>query len=121
MKTKDIGRQIAILLFFLATVTVNGLANALPINGVTTGELSDSFAILFVPAGYVFSIWGVIYLALGAYAVYQLLPAQRENGRLRRIGPWFLLSSVANSIWIIFWHYGFLALSVVAMLTLLAA
>ena len=55
MKQRDVLRQWTILLFFLITVTVNVLANALPINGITTGELSDSFDILFVPAGYVFS------------------------------------------------------------------
>lgn len=121
MKSNGIGRQIAVMLFFLGMIAVNVLANALPINGLTTGEISDSFDILFVPAGYVFSIWGLIYLGVGAYAVYQLLPAQRQNSRLRRISRWFILTTVANSIWIVFWHYGFLSLSVLAMLTLLAS
>ena len=101
---KDIVRQVVNLLATVATITINGLANALPLNGQTTGEISDRFDVYFVPAGYVFSIWGLIYLALSAFAVYQALPAQRENPHLRRIGYLFALSCVANSAWIFLWH-----------------
>ncbi len=114
-------RQVVNLLAFIVTVMVNGLANALPINGVTTGKVSDSFAVYFVPAGYVFAIWGVIYLALLGFAVYQLLPAQRESPRLARIGWWFTLGSLANSAWIFFWHYRIFPITLVLMLTLLVS
>lgn len=97
--------QTAVILAVVATIVVNGLANALPINGLTTGEISDRFDVFFVPAGYVFSIWGVIYLGLIAFAVYQALPAQRVNPRLADIAPLFLLSSAANIAWIFLWHY----------------
>jgi hypothetical protein len=40
------------------------MATSLPINGIATGDISDQFPVLFTPAGYVFSIWGVIYLLL---------------------------------------------------------
>jgi hypothetical protein len=103
------------------TVVVNGLANALPLNGQGTGEISDRFQIYFVPAGYVFSIWGLIYLALLAFAVYQLLPAQRDNPRLQRVGYWFILSNLANTAWIFFWHYELFPLTLVAMLVLLVS
>lgn len=89
----------------VATLTVNFLANALPINGQTTGEISDRFDIYFVPAGYVFSIWGVIYLGLIAFTVYQALPAQRDNPHVRRIGLFYALSGLANIAWIFLWHY----------------
>jgi len=112
-------RQLVVVLAVVATVAVNGLANALPLNGQTTGEISDRFQVYFVPAGYVFSIWGLIYLGLGAYAVYQALPAQRENPRLRRIGYPFALSCVANICWLFFWHYELFSLTLVAMLALL--
>ena len=114
-------RQFVNLLAFLITVVVNGLANALPINGVTTGEVSDSFPVYFVPAGYVFAIWGVIYLALLGFAIYQLLPAQRENRRLERIGWWFALGSLANGAWIFFWHYRIFPVTVILMLILLVS
>jgi benzodiazapine receptor len=116
---KDIVRQAVNLLATVATIVVNGLANALPINGQTTGEISDRFRVYFVPAGYVFSIWGLIYLALIAFAVYQALPAQRENPHLRRIGYLFALSCVANSAWIFLWHYELFELTLVAMFGLL--
>jgi len=106
---------------FVIMITVNGLANALPINGLTTGEVSDSFDIYFVPAAYVFSIWGLIYLALIGYVVYQALPGQRDNLRLKKIGYWFIISSAANSAWIFSWHYRIFPLTVVVMLILLVS
>jgi hypothetical protein len=116
---RDTPRQIINVIALLAVVTVNALANALPLNGQTTGEISDRFDVYFVPAGYVFSIWGLIYLALTAFVIYQALPAQRENPRLRRIGYLFALSSVANLAWLFLWHYEYFRLTIVAMVALL--
>jgi len=116
---KDTVRQVVNVLALAATIVVNALANALPINGQTTGEISDRFNVYFVPAGYVFSIWGLIYVALAAFAVYQALPAQRANPHLRRIGYLFAVSCLANSAWIFLWHYELFALTMVAMLVLL--
>jgi benzodiazapine receptor len=112
-------RQIMVVVAVLATIAVNIAANALPINGQNTGEISDRFDVYFVPAGYVFSIWGLIYLALLAYAVYQALPAQAQNPSLRSIGYLFVLSCLANIAWIFAWHYNLVALSVLFMLALL--
>jgi hypothetical protein len=103
----------------LATIAINALANIIPFNGQTTGEISDRFQVYFVPAGYVFAIWGLIYLGLVAFGVYQALSAQRENPRLRSIGWLFVLSCVANIAWIFFWHYEIFPLTLVVMLTLL--
>jgi benzodiazapine receptor len=116
---KDTIRQWLNGLALVATVIVNGLANALPLNGQTTGEISDRFQVYFVPAGYVFSIWGLIYLGLGAFAVFQALPAQRENPRLRRTGYLFALSCLANGAWLVLWHYELFALTQAAMIALL--
>ncbi len=116
---KDIIRQISIVVALIITIAVNIMSNALPFNGLSAPEIADSFDVYFVPAGYVFSIWSVIYFGLIAYAVYQLLPVQRENPRLRQTGWWFALSCAANSIWLYLWHYGYFALSVLAMLILL--
>ena len=68
---KDITRQILVILSVLVTLVVNILANALPLNGQNTGQISDRFNVYFVPAGYVFSIWGLIYIGLIAYAIFQ--------------------------------------------------
>jgi hypothetical protein len=118
---RDVARQWITLLTLAAVIVMNVLANALPLNGIGTGTISDTFKVFFVPAGYVFAIWGLIYLGLLAYGIYQALPAQRENPRLRRAAVPFIAGSVANIVWLFFWHYGQLALSVVAMLTLLAS
>jgi benzodiazapine receptor len=116
---RDTLRQVVNVLAVVATIAINGLANALPLNGLTTGEISDRFDVYFVPAGYVFSIWGLIYLALIAFAVYQALPAQRENPRLRRVGYLFVLSCLANVAWLFLWHYEIFPLTLVAMVVLL--
>jgi hypothetical protein len=84
-------------------------------------EISDRFPSLFTPAGYVFSIWGIIYLGWLAYTVYQALPAQRTNPRLRAIGWPYVVSGVANSLWIFLWHYNRFTLSLAVMLVLLAS
>jgi benzodiazapine receptor len=116
---KDVVRQISIIAALIITIIVNVLSNALPFNGLSAPEIADSFDVYFVPAGYVFSIWGLIYLGLIAYAGYQLLPAQRENPRLRQTGWLFVLSCAANSIWLFVWHFAYFALSVFFMLILL--
>ncbi|MBC7236290.1 MAG: tryptophan-rich sensory protein [Chloroflexi bacterium] len=105
----------------LVVLVMNGLANALPLNGQTTGEISDRFDVYFVPAGYVFSIWGVIYLGLVGFAVYQVLPQQRDNPRLRGMSYLFALSSLANVLWLVAWHYERFVLSVAIMLVLLVS
>ena len=109
------------LVTLIATITINGLANALPINGLMTGEISDSFGALFTPAGYVFAIWGLIYVTLTIFGVYQVLPAQKNNERIDRIGIWFILANLFNGSWILAWHYQQFNLSLIIMLGLLVS
>ena len=116
---KNVLRQSVNVLAVIATIVINGLANALPLNGQTTGEISDRFQVYFVPAGYVFSIWGLIYLGLIVFAVFQALPAQRDNPRLCRIGYLFAASCLANIVWLFLWHYEQFPLTLLAMLSLL--
>jgi hypothetical protein len=111
------------LLGFLGTVVVNGLAVALPLNNKTTAQLSDQYPNLFVPAGLTFSIWGVIYVLLAIFVIYQLRPSTRRDAQkvdfVQKIGPLFFISSIANIGWIFAWHYEILPLSLVLMLILL--
>lgn len=109
-----------VILSVLATITVNGLANALPINGQTTGEISNRFEVFFTPANYVFAIWGLIYLGLLSLSAVQALAGQRDNPRLRRARPWIALSGPANIAWLLLWHYERFPLTMLAMLGLLA-
>jgi len=113
-------RQILIILTVIITITINVLADALPINGLNTGAISDSFHVYFVPAGYVFAIWGLIYIGLIAYAIYQALPAQKNNPRMQAISGWVVLGGLANCAWIFLWHYEQFVGTLAAMLILLA-
>jgi hypothetical protein len=105
------------LLFFGAMVYMNYLANSLPINGKTTGQLSDSYPNLFVPSGITFSIWGIIYLLIAAYCVVQFFPASKEIAI--KISWLFIISCLFNGLWIIAWHYQKLPLSLLIMVGLL--
>ena len=117
-KLTDWGGNIAA---FALVLIVNGLANSLPLGGVTTGQVSASYPSLFTPAGFTFAIWGVIYLSLFVFVVYQALPSQRQNRTLAALGIPFVVTCVANAAWIFVWHYDLLAVSVLIMLVLLVA
>jgi benzodiazapine receptor len=104
---------------FIGVIIVNGMANGIPLNGQNTGEISAKYPSLFTPAGFTFSIWGLIYLSLTAFVIYQALPAQRGNQTLAKIGPLFVANCVANAAWIIVWHYDFLWLSLLLMAAIL--
>ena len=113
------------VLGFLGVVIVNALAVTLPLNNKTTGELSDQYPNLFVPAGLTFSIWGVIYILLAIFVIYGLVVAIRKDSEkssfIENIGILFLISCLANIGWIFAWHYEILALSLVLMLILLGS
>lgn len=113
-----------VLLAFLAMLTVNALSSILPINGVTPKEVSDRYPNLFVPAPLTFSIWGVIYLLVLGYVLYQFglfrkKGAAKGSGLLQQTGLLFILSCVFNLSWVIAWHYGQLLLSFVIIALLL--
>jgi len=120
MKTISL-KQFTTILATIVTITVNALASLLPLNGQNTGEISDQFDIIFVPSGYVFVIWGIIYLGLLSYTIYQAQPSQRENAVLNKVAPFYWLSSIANSIWIFLWHYEIFLFTWIAMLILLGS
>lgn len=116
---KDNLRQTANLLSVLLALAVNILANTLPLNNQTTAQISDRFKVFFVPAGYVFAIWGIIYIGWSAFTVYQFLPAHKESLRLRGLGYLFALTGVFNAAWLFCWQYNHFTLSVLVMLILL--
>jgi hypothetical protein len=108
---------------FLGTVIVNGLASALPLNNKTTGELSDQYPNLFVPAGLTFSIWGIIYVLLAIFVVYHAVATVRKDGKglssAGKVGVLFFTSSLLNMGWIFSWHYELIPLSLIIMVLLL--
>ena len=124
MTKNNIVLKIAVAIGYIAIIVVNYLANAIPIGGVTTGEASDNLGNLFTPSGITFSIWGLIYLLLLGYTIYQFgigqKPAspdkEKSNTTIRR---YFIINSLANISWIFAWHYGVVWFSVLIMIVLL--
>lgn len=107
--------RILLIVTLILTLVANFLANALPLNGLTTGEISDAFPILFVPAGYVFSIWGVIYLGLFAFTVYSVTKKGLADPRVDAVAGWVVASNLFNFVWIFLWHYQQFPLTLIAM------
>ena len=108
-------------LFYLGMIVLNGLANALPLGGRTTGAVSDQYPSLFTPSGVTFSIWGLIYLLLGVALVVLLLDVYALSARLKTWIIWlFILSCAFNMLWLLMWHYDHIVLSTVVMLGLFA-
>jgi len=107
---------------FVSMIYINYLSNTSLINGNTNATVSRAFENLFTPAGYAFSIWGLIYLLLLGFVIYQglgLFSKSKDNDFATKVGWWFVISCVANSLWLFAWLYESLALSVLIMLILL--
>ena len=113
--------NLSILLAYTGMIAANYLANAWPINGLTTGAVSAAYPNLFAPAGATFSIWGLIYLLLGIFVLAHLGKASRLGPEevLRQISWLFVLTCLLNAAWIFAWHYRLILLSVGLMLALL--
>ncbi len=126
--TRSLSRMIlsvANLLGFVAVIVVNALATTIPLGGRTTGELSDQYPNLFVPAGLTFAIWGLIYILLAIFVVYCFVfsarkPAQ-DDSFMENVGVLFFITCLANLGWILAWHYQVLPLSLALMIVLLGA
>ena len=118
---KSISLAVFNTLGFSGVLTVNALANILPINGMNTGQVSALYPSLFTPAGITFSIWSVIYLLLMGFVVLQWIRIRNEKYSIlfSKISFLFMLSCLFNMAWIIAWHYLFVWLSVGIMLGLL--
>lgn len=111
-------RRAAVVLATAVMIAVNAMANVGTLNGVTTGQVANRYDTAFSPAGWVFSIWGLIYAGLVAYAVYQALGDTR---RLAATRVPYLVSTGANVVWLVLWHYELFAGTMVVMLVLLGS
>jgi len=101
---------------FIAFVVFNLLANIIPYNGVTTAYVSDFYANLFAPAGLTFAIWGVIYILIALFTVYQVRGYKPEL--TAKISFWFVLSCIFNVSWLFLWQYFQIPLTIVVMVLL---
>lgn len=109
------------LLGLAAVILVNWLANWLPLNDRTTGQVSDAHPVPFQPAGWVFGIWIVIYALLAIFVILSFLPAGRRPTRINAVGPVFLIANIANVAWIFLWHWLRFQGALIALVVLLAA
>ena len=113
-------------ILYVGVIAVNALANIIPINGYNTGQISAFYPNAFVPAGFTFSIWGIIYLLLLSYTIgFTYYSIQRQQYPkafilIERINTYFLLTCVFNMAWILAWHYLQIELSVLIMLLFLS-
>lgn len=118
-------KTLAILdaVFLAITLLMNYLSNTGYFNGNTMKTVSDRYRNLFTPAPYAFSIWGLIYLFLIAFVIYSfvILKREKESEIISQVGIWFIVTCIANSLWVIAWLYDFIGVSVLLMLILLAA
>jgi hypothetical protein len=114
MVVRHATKRVFAFLAFIVMIATNAVANILPINNITTGEVSDELFNLFAPTGLTFAIWGVIYLLLLGYSIFQLKVEQDLSVRqnlMDDIAIFFIISSLANTAWIFAWHYGYYLLS----------
>lgn len=111
--------QLIVLLSTVVTIAVNALANILPFNGQTSGQVSNKYFTAFTPAGYAFAIWSVIYTGLILFSVYQSRGVVLEP--LRAIRKWVIISNVANAAWLPLFHYEYFGLSIGVIAVLLYA
>lgn len=108
------------IIAFILTVIVNSLAGSTTlIAGKNTAEISDANLTLITPAGFTFAIWGIIYVLLGIFVIFQALPSNNDKDYTKRIGWFFVLSSVLNIVWLFLWQFEYLSLSVIVMFLLL--
>lgn len=108
--------KVVVVVTFVAMIAVNALANILPINGISTGAVSDSYPNLFAPAGLTFYIWGLIYVLLSAHTLYQIgffrgNEKKADDVLMCKIGIVFSVLSLANAVWVFSWHYRIIPLS----------
>ncbi len=123
MSNGNICYKVLAVISFLVMIAVNILASLLPINGMITSDVSNNYPSLIIPAGYTFLIWTVIYVLLFTYVVYQLEAMGHVSTLSSKISDFirlfFILSCLCNIAWIFAWHYRYMALSLVLIITIL--
>jgi hypothetical protein len=111
--------RIGNIVAFIITLIINGLSNTTLIGGRTTAEVSALYPTLITPAGYVFSIWGIIYVLLAIFLVYQILPRNRDKQFHKQISFLFILSCIFNISWLFLWQNLLLTYSTILIAGLL--
>ncbi len=106
-------------LAIFGNIFLNYYANTHPFAGQTMWEVSAKYPTLLTPAGDAFSIWGAIFLGLAIYAVWQLLPAQKNLSLPDALAKPLTLASVATGAWVVLFAHELILPSVGVMLLIL--
>jgi hypothetical protein len=117
MQKNKISLKLTNLIFLLMTIFINFLANYLPINNLSSGGVSELYKNPFTPAGFTFSIWGIIYILLIIFIIYRFIGSGKINNEFNT-GPYFITASLANISWLFLWHYRLIPLSMLVILIL---
>ena len=118
-------KQLQVLngIMLIIMIVISYLSNTGIFNGNTMASVSAKYENLFTPAGYAFSIWGLIYLGLLGFVFYYgrslFKPISKEDKTVEQVGWWFVISCLANISWVMLWLYDYTLLSVVMMVLLL--
>ena len=112
-------RQFLVVFSIVALIVMNYLSNTGLFGGRTNGDISNKYHTLITPAGYAFAIWGIIFLGLLAFAVYQVLPSQRTNPRFRAVGWWVVLNAFCNAVWSPLFNTEHIGLALLVILVML--
>jgi hypothetical protein len=110
-------KQILVIVATVGVIIINYLAGTGYINNRTPEFISDQYPTWITPAGYAFSIWGLIYLGLAAFSIYQALP--KNSDRFVQLRSLYIQSCVANCLWLYLWHYDQILGSLAVMFVLL--
>jgi len=100
-------------------IYMNYLANAKPLGGITTGEISDKYNTLFTPSGFTFSIWGIIYILVFMFVIVFVTSTPTSLSNPQLLGTLFIISCLLNASWLLSWHYDKILLSTVIMVVFL--
>lgn len=109
MKSKILSRWLTLLIVIIH-ILYNNLYDIIVPN-TSIRIITDKYRSLFVPANYAFSIWGIIYLAIFVYSVYQLFPSQKEKPFYEKLNPPLMLSMALGVVWGIVFRESMITLS----------
>ena len=114
-------RQFLVVFVTVSLIVMNGLSNVRVFGSTTNADISAKYTTLVTPAGYAFSNWGLIFLGLLGFAIYQALPSQRHNPRFRTAGPWYIINAIGNAFWSLIFNQERIATTLVVILIMFAS
>ena len=114
-------RQVLVVVVTVSLIVVNGLSNVRLFGPNTNADISAKYTTLVTPAGYAFSIWGLIFLGLLGFSIYQALPSQRHNPRFRAAGPWYIINAICNAVWSPIFNQEWITTALVVILIMFAS